>query len=199
MGTIIRSHAYAPRPSDGWEPRHLARAVMLLPPPIVRLLVCGNADRGDDGIALAAAATLLPGLSPSLSSQLEVRRCPELRTEDLTDLPAGVRALIIDAVVGPNPGEIVRIPFEEISARLTFSSHALHDLPLDVLVELAGVIRELPVEGTFLGLAGHRFGYGTALSRSARSALPTFRATIIEEMERLVGMAAAGDASLGPD
>ena len=52
----------------------------ILPPPIVRLVVCGNADRGDDGVALAAAATLLPALPPELCPKLEVRRCPDLRT-----------------------------------------------------------------------------------------------------------------------
>ena len=31
-----------------------------LPPPSVRLFVCGTADRGDDGAALSAVATLLP-------------------------------------------------------------------------------------------------------------------------------------------
>ena len=49
-----------------------------LAPPSVRLLVCGNADRGDDGAALSAVATLLPTLPTSLLERLEVRRCGHL-------------------------------------------------------------------------------------------------------------------------
>jgi len=88
-----------------------------LPRPVVRLVVCGNADRGDDGAALTAAATLLPSLTPVLASRIEVRRCPNLRTEDLLDLPDGVQAVIIDAVIGPPPGELVRVPLCALAAR----------------------------------------------------------------------------------
>ena len=57
-----------------------------LPDPIIRIVVCGNADRGDDGVALAAIATLLPTLPHSLLSKVEIRRCLELRVEDLVEL-----------------------------------------------------------------------------------------------------------------
>ena len=164
----------------------------ILPPPIVRLVICGNADRGDDGIALTAAATLLPALSPELCSKLQVRRCPELRTEDLLDLPEGMQALIVDAVIGLPPGEIVRVPLAELAARSTFTPRSSHQLPIDLVVGLAGVMRKRPVPGMFLGLSGHRFGYGTPLSRATRSALPAFRAAIESELERMVGVAVAG-------
>lgn len=160
----------------------------LLPPPVVRLVVCGNADRGDDGVALAAAATLLPALPPELAPKLEVRRCPDLRTEDLIDLPDGVQALIIDAVLGLSPGDIVRMPLGELAARPAFTPRSSHQLPIDLVVGLAGVIRKRPVPGVFIGLAGHRFGYGTPLSRAARAALPAFRLAIEQELERMVGM-----------
>ncbi len=170
----------------------------LLPPPIVRLVVCGNADRGDDGVALAAAATLLPSIPAELAPKLEIRRCPDLRTEDLIDLPDGVQALIIDAVIGLSPGEIVRMPLGDLAARPAFTPRSSHQLPIDLVVGLAGVIRERPVPGVFIGLSGHRFGYGTPLSRAARAALPAFRAAIEEELERMVGMpVAAGPALAG--
>jgi hydrogenase maturation protease len=151
-------------------------------------VVCGNADRGDDGVALAAAATLLPAIHAELAPKLEIRRCPDLRTEDLIDLPEGVQALIIDAVVGLAPGEIVRMPLGDLAARPAFTPRSSHQLPIDLVVGLAGVIRERPVPGVFIGLSGHRFGYGTPLSKAARAALPAFRAAIESELERMVGM-----------
>lgn len=163
----------------------------LLPPPVVRLLVCGNADRGDDGLAVAAAATLLPAIRPGLAPMLEVRRCPELRTEDLTDLPAGVRALVIDAVLGPTPGEIVRLPLDGLTKPTAFAPRSSHQLPIGMVIGLAGTMRRRPIDGTFLGLAGHRFGYGTPLSRAVRSALPAYRAAIEIELERLAAEASA--------
>ena len=43
-------------------------------------------------------------------------------------------------------------------------------------------MRDGPVEGTFVGLAGHGFGYGTPLSRVARAAMPAFREAIESEL-----------------
>ena len=66
----------------------------------VRLLVCGSADRGDDGAALSAVAGLLSGLPPHLLTVLEVRRCEQLQLEDLLDLPESTACVITDAVIG---------------------------------------------------------------------------------------------------
>ena len=163
----------------------------MLPPPVVRLMVCGNADRGDDGAALAAAATLLPSLPGALAPMLDVRRCMELRTEDLIDLPEGMQVLIVDAVVGPSPGEVVRLPLSELASHPAFTPRSSHQLPIDLVVGLAGIIRKRPIPGTFVGLSGHRFGFGTPLSRAARAALPAFREAIVAELERLAGDAGA--------
>lgn len=156
-----------------------------LPPPIVRLVICGNADRGDDGAALAAAATLLPALPPEVAAKLEVRRCQDLRTEDLIDLPDGMQALIIDAVVGPPPGDVVRLGLGDLASQPSFTPRSSHQLPIDLVVGLAGVVRARPVPGAFIGLSGHRFGYGTPLSRAVRSAMPAFRSAIENELERM--------------
>jgi hydrogenase maturation protease len=170
----------------------------LLPPPVVRLVVCGNADRGDDGVALAAAATLLPSLPATIAPKLEVRRCTELRTEDLIDLPDDMRVLIVDAVLGPPPGDVVRVPLSSLAAHPSFTPRSSHQLPIDLVVGLAGIIRKRPIPGTFVGLAGHRFGFGTPLSRSARAGLPAFRDAIVEELERLVDPAGSASARTAP-
>jgi len=118
-----------------------------LAPPSVRLLVCGNADRGDDGAALSAVATLLPALPAPLLERLEVRRCGELRVEDLLDVATGEIAIIVDAAVGVPPGHVICMPIEAIAP--TFGSatpRSSHELPIDQVLSLA-VLRNITEEG----------------------------------------------------
>ncbi len=157
----------------------------VLPSPTIRIVVCGNADRGDDGAALVTVATLLPALPRPLLKKLEVRRCMELRVEDLVDLPADVWCLILDAVIGVEPGEIVKITLEELAERPAFTPRSSHQLPIDMVLGLAGILRNGPVMGTFIGLAGHGFGYGTPLSRVVRAAIPAYRTAIETELLHL--------------
>jgi hydrogenase maturation protease len=158
-----------------------------LAPPSVRLLVCGNADRGDDGAALSAIATLLPSLPHALLECLEVRRCGHLRVEDLVDVPAGEVAIVVDAAVGIAPGHVVTLPIRRIAADPgSPSPRSSHELPVDQVLGLADALRPggLP-EGSFVGIGGRRFGYGRPLSRSVRINMPTFQAAISAELSRL--------------
>lgn len=164
--------------------------------PIIRMLVCGQAERGDDGVALAAAATLLPGLAPHLTPHLEVHRCPELATDDLIDPRDDVRFLLLDTVTGPAPGQIIRVSLRGLHATAPFHLRSSHELPVDLLVGLAEVIRKRPIEGTIVAVGGHRFGFGTPLSRSARAALPAYRSAITEELELLACPATAAGPSV---
>lgn len=159
----------------------------MLPSPTIRIVVCGNADGGDDGVGLSAAATLLPTLSAGMGATLEVRRRPELRVEDLVDLRSDERCLIIDAVSGVDPGEIVIVRLEDLTARPEFLPRSSHELPIEIVLALAGTIREQPIEGVFVGLGGHRFGYGTPISRAVRAAMPAFRNAIADQLTRLAG------------
>lgn len=156
-----------------------------LPDPIVRIVVCGNTDRGDDGVALATIATLLPTLPHSLLAKVEIRRCPELRVEDLVELPSGVACLILDAVAGLEPGRVVRLPLDELQERPSFTPRSSHQLPIHLVVGLAGALRDRPVAGTFIGLAGHGFGFGAPLSAVVRAALPAYREAIAGELHEL--------------
>ena len=56
-----------------------------VPTPGIRLVVCGNTDRGDDGLALLAATSLVPALRAAVRAAVDVRRRAELRVEDLLD------------------------------------------------------------------------------------------------------------------
>jgi len=158
-----------------------------LAPPSVRLLVCGNADRGDDGAALSAVATLLPSLPAAMLERLEVRRCGHLRVEDLTDVPPGEVAVVVDAAVGVAPGHVVTLPISSIASDADAPTpRSSHELPIDQVLGLAGVLRPggLP-EGSFVGIGGRRFGYGRPLSRSVRINMPSFQAAIAAELARL--------------
>jgi hydrogenase maturation protease len=157
-----------------------------LAPPSVRLLVCGNADRGDDGAALSAIATLLPSLPAAMLERMEVRRCGHLRVEDLIDVRPGEVAVVVDAAVGIAPGHVVAMPINEITAdSASPAPRSSHELPIDQVLGLAAIMRPggLP-EGTFVGIGGRRFGYGRPLSRSVRLNLPTFQAAIVAELSR---------------
>ncbi len=158
-----------------------------LAPPSVRLLVCGNADRGDDGAALSAIATLLPTLPAPLLARLEVRRCGQLRVEDLLEVPAGEVTVVVDAAVGVPPGHVVTLPIGDIAPAMgTPAPRSSHELPIDQVLNLAATLRTggLP-HGTFIGIGGRRFGYGRPLSRSVRLAMPGFQQTIASELARL--------------
>jgi hydrogenase maturation protease len=147
----------------------------------VRLLVCGNADRGDDGAALAAVAGLLSGLPPHLLAVLEVRRCEQLELEDLIDLPEGAACVITDAVVGLDPGAIVTIPLVELPERdaaTTPVPRSSHVLPIGQLVAIAEIMRDHPLDGSFVGVGGRSFAFGRGIGRPVRAALPAFRAAI---------------------
>ena len=147
----------------------------------VRLLVCGNGDRGDDGAALAAVAGLLSGLPPHLLAVLEVRRCEQLELEDLIDLPGGAACVIADAVVGLAAGEIVSIPLADLPDRDAAAGpvpRSSHVLPIGQLVAIAAIMREHPLDGSFVGIGGRSFAFGRGLCRPVRAALPAFRAAI---------------------
>lgn len=155
------------------------------PPRPVRLLVCGTADRGDDGAALSAVAGLLPGLPAHLLSALDVRRCEQLQIEDLLDLPEETGCVIVDAVVGVCTGEVVTLPldaFPGADRQAGITPRSSHTLPMGQLVELAAILRGHPVRGAFVGLGGRSFGYGRGLGRTVRAALPAFRAAIEAEL-----------------
>jgi hydrogenase maturation protease len=162
-----------------------------LAPPSVRLLVCGNADRGDDGAALSAMATLLPTLPSALLERLEVRRCGHLRVEDLLDVPPGEIAVVVDAAVGIPPGHVVTLPIRSIIGDpLAATPRSSHELPIEQVLGLANELRPggLP-DGTFVGIGGRRFGYGRPLSRSVRLNMPAFQAAIAAELSRLTHLA----------
>jgi hydrogenase maturation protease len=154
---------------------------MIARPRSVRLLVCGNAERGDDGAALAAVATLLAGLPPHLLAVLDVHCCEGLDLDDLIDLPADTACVIADAVVGLAPGQVVTIPLADLPERDAASTpvaRSSHILPIGQLVAIAEIMRDHPLDGSFVGIGGRSFDFGRRIGGPVRAALPAYRAAI---------------------
>ena len=155
-------------------------------PPSIRLLVCGSADRGDDGAALVAVAGLLPTLPRSVLDHVDVRRCDQLSVEDLVDLPAGMAAIVVDAAVGIAPGETVVLSLERVAAQAGGPApHSSHAQPPDVTLRGAAGLRGGMPAGSFVGIGGRSFAFGRPLSAPVRSGLAEFQRALTEELTRL--------------
>jgi hydrogenase maturation protease len=147
---------------------------MNAPAPSIRLLVCGTADRGDDGAAVHAVAHLLPQLDADLRQRLEVRRCPQLDAVDLIDVAPGEACVVMDTVVGVEAGEVVEIPLDELVTRAGIAPRSSHALPIEQVLGIARAVRGGLPAGTFVGIGGKWFGFGELQSRALRRGMPEF-------------------------
>jgi hydrogenase maturation protease len=161
---------------------------MNAPVPSIRLLVCGSADRGDDGAAMHAVARLLPRLDPDLRQHLEVRRCPQLDAVDLIDVAPGEACVVLDTVVGVEPGEVVVIPLDELVTREGIAPRSSHALPIEQVLGITMAIRGSVPAGTFVGIGGKWFGFGQVQSRALRNGLPAFERAV---EDAILGLATA--------
>jgi hydrogenase maturation protease len=158
--------------------------------PSLRLLVCGNADRGDDGAAVRAVAHFLPRLEPAVLERLEVRRCQQLDPLDLIDIRDGEACVVIDTVVGVPPGRVVTLSLASLSNRRgKVTPRSSHVLPIDQVLGVAAAVRGSLPEGVFVGIGGKWFGFGDLLSRAVRSAIPELEQVAEREIVRLAGRA----------
>jgi len=154
------------------------------PAPTLRLLVCGSADRGDDGAALRAVAHLLPRLDDGVRQQLEVRRCVQLDATDLIDVADGEACLVLDTVVGIEPGSVVELSLDALADRPTVAPRSSHALPIDQTLGVARAVRgELP-PGSFVGIGGKWFGFGDVRSRSLRDGMAAFEQAVEAAIRR---------------
>jgi hydrogenase maturation protease len=144
----------------------------------VTVLVCGDTMRGDDGLGIRAAARL-----PAATSELaEIREIGQLSPDDLLDATGPV--IVVDAVSGPPPGELLDMPLVELAGSAPHPlSPSTHALPLATAVALCMQLRGAVPPGRFLGLAGADFGIGAVLSDTVTEALPQLTTAI----ERWIG------------
>ncbi|HLB43857.1 MAG TPA: hydrogenase maturation protease [Candidatus Limnocylindrales bacterium] len=157
-------------------------------PTLVRLLVCGNVDRCDDGAAIWAAHELLADATAEYGLELDVHQCGQLDVVQVLDLGSGVPLVIIDCATGVDAGEVVTLPLDDLLAHPRGPSpHSSHALPIDQVLGVARQLSEAPIDGLFVGVGGADFGFGRTFSTPVRKALPAFIAAITAAIERLAG------------
>ncbi len=148
----------------------------------VVVFACGDPLRGDDSVAPTACRSL----PLEVRARADVRLIGALEAEYLRDLPAGVRAVIVDAVVGPPPGTIVEMDLAEMSGRAEkVVTTSTHQLPLDQVVALAQVLRERPVLGRFVGVGIEAVAIGEEPRTSVAESIPALRDAVARAVEEL--------------
>ena len=158
---------------------------MTLPAPSVRVLVCGSADRGDDGAALNAVAHVLPRLDSVLRQRVEVRRCAQLDAADLIDVADGEACLILDTVVGIEPGAVIELSLDELTRVGAVAPRSSHALPIDQVLGIAEAVRGGLPRGRLIGIGGKWFGYGALRSRALRDGMAAFERAVVAAIEDL--------------
>ena len=150
----------------------------------VRLLVCGERLRRDDGAAILAVG-LLPADARALAEIVEVG---QLSVEALLDVPASTAVVVADAAVGVAAGRVVTLPLETISrsaAGGTPAPASSHSISPDQVLALATELRGATTRGVFVGLGGVDFGFGEGLSAPVAAALPAFAEAIATAIRQL--------------
>ena len=158
---------------------------MTLAAPTIRVLVCGSADRGDDGAALCAVAHILPRLDPALRQRVEVRRCEQLDAADLIDVADGEACLVLDTVVGVEAGTVVRIPLDELTRLEDAAPRSSHALPISQVLGIAEAVRGQLPRGLLVGIGGKWFGFGETRSRALRDGMAAFEAAAEQAIQEL--------------
>lgn len=169
---------------------------MTMPSPTLRVLVCGSADRGDDGAALSAIAHVLPALTPLTSQRLEIRRCQQLDPSDLIDIPVDEACLVLDTVVGIEAGTIIELPLAELARQQAMAPRSSHALPIQQVVGIAEAVRGGLPRGLFVGIGGKWFGFGPTRSRALRRGMPAYERAVRAAIATLAGVTVAGTAAL---
>jgi hydrogenase maturation protease len=154
--------------------------------PKVRVLVCGNLDRCDDGAAIWAVSHMLSGRATNELPGLTVVRCGQLNVEDLLDGSVGSPVLIVDTAVGVPPGGVVTLDFDQLLAHpKQIAPHSSHALPIDQVIGVARELSDGPIDGLFVGIGAHDLGYGTKLSLPVQVAIAEFVGAIQKALVRL--------------
>jgi hydrogenase maturation protease len=127
------------------------------------------------------ASAAVRHLPPDVRGRATVEVVGALGPEQLVALPAVARVVIVDAVVGPPPGRIVRLDLAELaSAGPAVRAVSSHQLPLGEVVTLAQLLRDTPLRGKFVGLAIASVTEGATFSDAVRRALPQLRLAIAD-------------------
>lgn len=153
----------------------------MVPARSVRVLVCGERSRGDDG----AATRAVEGLDKAARALAEIIEVGQLSVEALLDLPDGVSVIVADTAVGVAPGTVLTLRLEDVARRSGAAPASSHVLSPDQVIALAAELRGGLPPGSFVGIGAERLGYGDELSAAVQSGLADFSATLAREIRRL--------------
>jgi hydrogenase maturation protease len=167
---------------------------MVMSGPIV-VFACGDELRGDDGVAPFAVRAL----PSAVAAGVEVRVLGAVAVEDLVALSPGTRVVIVDAVVGPAPGQLVELDLAALPAGVTdraalaLITTSSHQLPLGDMLALAALLRDAPIDGRFVGIGIRSVAFGSELSGPVADALPA----LTDAVSRAI-LAIGGPETLAP-
>lgn len=148
----------------------------------VVVFACGDPLRGDDSVAPLACKSL----PPETLARADVKLVGALEAEYLVSLPAGTCAVIVDAVVGPPPGEIVEMSLAEMSGRAEkVVTTSTHQLPLDQVVAISQLLRDQPVVGRFVGVGIEAVAIGEEPTASVEASVPALRDAVARAVAEL--------------
>ena len=137
----------------------------------------GNAYRQDDGVGPVVARRVRQ-LAGETATVVEVAG----GALELLDLWDGVeKVVVIDAVVGAQPGAIHRFALQELDG-IQFAGGSTHSLGLAEGVRLGRVLDRLPGELVVFGIEGIAFGHGTALTNRVAAAVESAARCVLEEI-----------------
>jgi hypothetical protein len=153
----------------------------------VELLICGAADGGDDGAALAAVTPLVGDFPDDVA----VRSVAHLDIDDLLAVPPGAGVVVVDTVMAIDPGWVLQIPFAGLVGRGSgMTLRSSRALAIPGTIGLASMIRGRPMVGIVVVVGGVNFGFGDALSWPVIAGLGTLRLSILDAITRVRRQAA---------
>jgi hydrogenase maturation protease len=144
-------------------------------PARVRVIALGQPAAGDDGVGLAVLDELRAAPLPE-----DVELVAATDAADLVALLAGVgSAIVIDAVVGGQPGAVRELAPEDLACRAAVPV-STHGIDVQQAIELARILSEgAAPELRIVGVAVERpRRLGTGLSPSAAAAVPEAAARV---------------------
>jgi hydrogenase maturation protease len=143
----------------------------------MRIICCGNPDRGDDGVGALVAERLR-----DFGVEAEVRSGEAL---DLIEAWRGAdNVVVVDAVETGAPLGTVRLWDGRRASFSSDESASTHRLGVSAAIRLARVLGRLPERLQIYGIEGRRFEHGTEVS-------PELKPAVEHVVDRLMRRAAS--------
>ncbi len=174
------------------DPRRGRPSVESRGPVAVEVIVCGSADRADDGAPIAACRFLRPLLPPDV----RLRIVDQLDIDHLLAIAPGAGVVVVDTATGLAPGAVVELPLSGQSpGTAAVRPRSSHALAIPEVVGLAEMIRGRPIVGRIVAIGGNHFGLGRPLSRVVEAALPALAQATVEALAHVRAAGHAGGPS----